>query len=71
MLDGSQSDCCGQHDDERRWIALRYVQEISIQNKRDLEAKSVEDQQHFETRLTDTASDIEKRRSLLLRLSDF
>ena len=70
VLDGSQPDSLlDKYDDERRGVALRYVQEISIQNKRDLEAKSVEAQRQFETRLTDTASDIDKRRSLLLRLS--
>jgi len=54
---------------ERRNIALEYVQKVSIQNKKDLEAKDATTQQAFENRLRQAESDPQKRRDQLLRLS--
>jgi 3-(3-hydroxy-phenyl)propionate hydroxylase len=57
------------YEKERRTVALRYVQQVSIQNKRDLEASDPAAQQAFETRLREAQADPAKRRDLLMRLS--
>jgi 3-(3-hydroxy-phenyl)propionate hydroxylase len=57
------------YSDERRNIAMQYVQKISIQNKNDLEAKEPAEQLAFERRLIQAEHDLTKRRHLLLRLS--
>lgn len=57
------------YSDERRSVAMDYVQRVSIQNKKDLESPDPADQQAFETRLREAEADLAKRRDLLLRLS--
>jgi len=57
------------YSDERRGVAMDYVQRVSIQNKKDLESADPADQQAFETRLREAEADLAKRRDLLLRLS--
>jgi 3-(3-hydroxy-phenyl)propionate hydroxylase len=54
---------------ERRAVALEYVQKVSIQNKKDLEAATAADREAFEARLHEAERDPGKRRELLLRLS--
>ena len=57
------------YTEERRGVAMTYVQKYSIQNKKDLESATPEDREAFDTRLKEAASDLTKRRELLLRLS--
>jgi 3-(3-hydroxy-phenyl)propionate hydroxylase len=57
------------YTEERRGVAMTYVQKYSIQNKKDLESATPEDREAFDTRLKEAASDLAKRRELLLRLS--
>ena len=57
------------YTEERRGVAMTYVQKYSIQNKKDLESATAEDREAFDTRLKEAASDLAKRRELLLRLS--
>lgn len=70
VFDGADERAAlARYEEERRGVALEYVQRISIQNKRDLEAATSEAQAAFETRLNDAATDRTKRRELLRRLS--
>ena len=57
------------YDEERRGVAMEYVQRISIQNKKDLESDDPADQTAFRDRLLAAEGDTAKRRELLLRLS--
>ena len=57
------------YSDERRAVAMEYVQKHSIQNKKDLEAKDPAEQAAFAQRLIEAEQDLDKRRQLLLRLS--
>ena len=57
------------YDEERRGVAMEYVQRISIQNKKDLESNDPADQIAFRNRLLAAEADMAKRRELLLRLS--
>ncbi len=57
------------YDEERRSVAMEYVQRISIQNKKDLDSNDPADQKAFRDRLLAAAGDTVKRRKLLLRLS--
>ena len=57
------------YDEERRGVAMEYVQRISIQNKKDLESDDPADQIAFRDRLLAAEGDMAKRRELLLRLS--
>ena len=57
------------YDEERRGVAMEYVQRISIQNKKDLESDDPADQIAFRDRLLAAEGDTAKRRELLLRLS--
>ena len=65
------SDLSGldRYDEERRGIAMEYVQRISIQNKRDLESGDPAVQAAFRDRLLTAKADTTKRRELLLHLS--
>ena len=58
-----------QYSDERRGVAMEYVQKVSIQNKKDLESGDPADQAAFNARLKAAEGDPLKRRELLLRLS--
>ena len=62
-------DLLDRYSDERRSVAMEYVQRVSIQNKKDLEAANADDRDTFEARLRGAAGDLTKRRELLLRLS--
>ena len=57
------------YNEERRAVAMEYVQRISIQNKKDLESADPAAQSAFASRLRDAEADPQKRRDLLLRLS--
>ena len=57
------------YTEERRGVAMTYVQKYSIQNKKDLESATPEDREAFDTRLKEAAENLAKRRELLLRLS--
>lgn len=65
----ADSTLLDRYSDERRGIALEYVQKYSIQNKKDLESRSLADQNAFKMRLLEAKRDPFKRRQLLLRLS--
>lgn len=70
VFGGGDADAAlGRYEAARRGVAMEYVQRISIQNKRDLEAATAEEQASFESRLKLAACDPKKRRELLLRLS--
>ena len=57
------------YSNERREIALAYVQELSIRNKLDLEASDPETQRAFEQRLRSAAENLGTRQQLLTRLA--
>ncbi|MCC2096613.1 MAG: FAD-dependent monooxygenase [Hyphomicrobiales bacterium] len=57
------------YTEERRGVAMTYVQKYSIQNKKDLESATPEDREAFDARLKEATGDLAKRRELLLRLS--
>ena len=57
------------YSNERREIALTYVQEVSIRNKLDLEASDLETQRAFEQRLLSAAENLGARQQLLTRLA--
>ncbi len=57
------------YENQRRPIALDYVNRLTIQNKRDLEAKDLKGQTLFRKRLKEAKSSIEKERVYLKRVS--
>ncbi len=57
------------YDLQRRQVTLEYVQNQSIQNKRDLEAADETAQNEFRDRLRKVQSDLESRRAYLQRIS--
>ncbi len=57
------------YEAERRPVALQYVNEITIRNKRNLETKDPAEQAAFRQMLAETAADPAKRRAFLLRAS--
>ncbi len=57
------------YEDERRPVALAYVNEITIRNKRNLETADPAEQQAFRAMLRETMADPAKRRAFLLRAS--
>jgi 3-(3-hydroxy-phenyl)propionate hydroxylase len=57
------------YDLQRRLVTIESVQSQTIQNKRDLEAQSEEDQKAFRDRLRSIASDRDERRRYLERVS--
>lgn len=57
------------YETERRPVALAYVNEITIRNKRNLESADRAEQQAFRTMLRETMADPAKRRAFLLRAS--
>ena len=54
---------------ERRPVALQYVNEITIRNKRNLETRDPEEQAAFRGMLRETMANPEKNRAFLLRAS--
>lgn len=58
-----------QYEQERRPVALAYVNEITIRNKLNLETADPAEQQAFRTMLQETMADPGKRRAFLLRAS--
>ena len=69
LRDDADPSALDQYNEERRDVAMKYVQRISIQNKKDLESDDPADQTAFRDRLLAAAGDTAKRRELLLRLS--
>lgn len=59
----------GRYDPQRRQVTLEYVQNQTIQNKRDLEAADEAAQNEFRDRLRRTQDDSELRRAYLQRIS--
>jgi 3-(3-hydroxy-phenyl)propionate hydroxylase len=57
------------YETERRLVALAYVNEITIRNKRNLETRDPAEQQAFRRKLRETMADAARRRSFLLRTS--
>lgn len=57
------------YESERRPVALAYVNDITIRNKRNLETAEPAEQQAFRAMLQDTMADPAKRRPFLLRAS--
>jgi 3-(3-hydroxy-phenyl)propionate hydroxylase len=57
------------YDPQRRLVTLEYVQNQTIQNKRDLEAADEEAQNEFRDRLRRTQEDPDLRRAYLQRIS--
>ena len=66
--DGREGEI-GRYDPQRRLVTLEYVQNQTIQNKRDLEAADEAGQQAFRDRLRKATSDLEQRRTYLQRIS--
>ena len=62
-------DLLDAYEAERRPVALAYVNEITIRNKRNLETADPAEQQAFRTMLRETMADPAKRRAFLLRAS--
>ena len=62
-------DLLDAYEAERRPVALAYVNEITIRNKRNLETADPAEQQGFRTMLRETMADPAKRRAFLLRAS--
>jgi len=65
----ADSDLLDRYSDERRGVAMEYVQKFSIQNKKDLEARDADDWEAFRSRILAAEHDAKQRRQLLLRLS--
>jgi 3-(3-hydroxy-phenyl)propionate hydroxylase len=59
----------GRYDPQRRLVTLEYVQNQTIQNKRDLEAADEADRNAFRDRLRKAMSNPELRRGYLQRIS--
>lgn len=59
----------GTYETERRPVALAYVNDITIRNKRNLETADPVEQHAFRAMLQDTMADPAKRRAFLLRAS--
>jgi 3-(3-hydroxy-phenyl)propionate hydroxylase len=57
------------YDLQRRLVTIESVQRQTIQNKKDLEAQSEEDQAEFRRRLRSTAADLGERRKYLERIA--
>ncbi len=57
------------YEAERRPVALEYVNEITIRNKRNLETRDPAEQAAFRRMLAETAADPARRRAFLLRAS--
>ncbi|MGZ0187375.1 MAG: FAD-dependent oxidoreductase [Alphaproteobacteria bacterium] len=69
MAKGADPAILNQYETERRPVALEYVNEITIRNKRNLETADPAEQSAFRAMLAATAADPAKRRAFLLRAS--
>lgn len=70
VINGTKPDSeLDRYDLQRRLITIESVQRQTIQNKKDLEAVSEEDQQEFRDRLRRIAADRDERRKYLERVS--
>jgi 3-(3-hydroxy-phenyl)propionate hydroxylase len=69
MRGAAGPDLLDQYETERRPVALAYVNEITIRNKRNLETADPAEQQAFRTMLRETMADPAKRRAFLLHAS--
>jgi 3-(3-hydroxy-phenyl)propionate hydroxylase len=69
MAKGADPAILNQYETERRPVALEYVNEITIRNKRNLETADPAEQAAFRAMLAATAADPAKRRAFLLRAS--
>jgi 3-(3-hydroxy-phenyl)propionate hydroxylase len=69
LLNGASDDLLDLYDLQRRTVAIEFVQEQSIANKRRLEAKDEETRQQNFAQLAAVAADPEKAKDFLLRTS--
>lgn len=69
MRGNAGPDLLDRYEAERRPVALAYVNEITIRNKRNLETADPAEQQAFRAMLRETMADPVKRRAFLLRAS--
>jgi 3-(3-hydroxy-phenyl)propionate hydroxylase len=69
MTGTSKTTVLDDYEAERRPVALEYVNEITIKNKKNLETKDPLEQRAFRKMLEETTKDSEKRRLYLLRAS--
>ena len=69
MTGTSKTTVLDNYEAERRPVALEYVNEITIKNKKNLETKDPLEQRAFRKMLEETTKDSEKRRLYLLRAS--
>ncbi len=58
-----------QYERQRRPVAVEYVDQITIQNKKDLEIKDPAERAAYRARMEETARDPEKTRAFLLKVS--
>jgi 3-(3-hydroxy-phenyl)propionate hydroxylase len=69
MKGEASPDLLNAYETERRPVALAYVNEITIRNKRNLETADPVEQKAFRTMLRETSADPAKRRAFLMRAS--
>jgi 3-(3-hydroxy-phenyl)propionate hydroxylase len=69
MQGGAEEGMLDAYEAERRPVALAYVNDITIRNKRNLETADLAEQQAFRQMLQSTMADPAKRRAFLLRAS--
>lgn len=69
VMTGADPALLDAYESERRPVALEYVNEITIRNKRNLEATDPAEQAAFRRMLQETMADPAKRRAFLLRAS--
>jgi 3-(3-hydroxy-phenyl)propionate hydroxylase len=69
MNGAATPDVLDQYEDERRPVALEYINKHTIKNKRNLETADPAEQAAFRQELADTKADPEKTRAYLRRVS--
>ena len=69
LRDGADPALLDQFEAERRPVALQYVNDITIRNKRNLETRDPSEQAAFRQMLRETMADPAKTRAFLLRAS--
>jgi 3-(3-hydroxy-phenyl)propionate hydroxylase len=65
----ADSDSLDAYDRQRRAITLEAIQNATIRNKRNLEAKTPEDQESYRQQIREALSDEDKKRTFLCRIA--
>lgn len=69
LRDGAPEDLMDRYDRQRRGVTVEHVQRATIQNKKNLEAKSPEDQADFRRRMREASAEPAKAHAHLLNMS--